>query len=97
MIFSEIDSYAVELSHEENMLIVDYQQFEDFKPAAHLIGIAAKFAGELSSIADNVVNSLQLNELMDKTVYDHIVCLEQTYSNGVLIQYYIKELAIDQD
>lgn len=56
---NEIDSYAVELSHEGNMLIVDYRQFKDIKPAALLIDIATKYAGELNCLANNVANSLQ--------------------------------------
>lgn len=54
----EIDSYAVELSHEGNMLVVDYRQFKDISPATHLVDIAAKYAGELGCLANNVANSL---------------------------------------
>lgn len=55
----EIDSYAVELAHEGNMLVVDYRQFKDIRPATHLVDIAAKYAGELGCLANNVANSLQ--------------------------------------
>lgn len=55
----EIDSYAVELSHEGNMLVADYSQFKDISPATHLVDITAKYAGELSCLANNVANSLQ--------------------------------------
>lgn len=55
----EIDSYAVELAHEGNMLVVDYRQFKDIKPATHLVDLAAKYAGELGCLANNVANSLQ--------------------------------------
>lgn len=62
-LIDEIDSYAVELVDEGNMLIVDYHQFNGIDKATHLIDTAAKYAGELSCLANNVANALQMSEL----------------------------------
>lgn len=61
-LIDEIDSYAVELADAGNMLLIDYHQFKDIHPATHLVDTAAKYAGELSCLANNVANSLQGSE-----------------------------------
>lgn len=58
-LIDEIDTYAVELTNEGNMLIADYSQFSDINPATHLTDTAVLYAAELSCLANNVANSLQ--------------------------------------
>ena len=59
-LIDEIDSYAVELADEGNMLIVDYHQFKGIDKATQLIDTVTKYAAELSCLANNVANSLQM-------------------------------------
>lgn len=62
-LIDEIDTYAVDLSHEGNMLVVDYRQFKDITPATKLIDTASKYAAELSCLANNVANALQVSDI----------------------------------
>lgn len=59
-LIDEIDSYAVELADEGNMLIVDYHQFKGIDKATRLIDTVTKYAAELSCLANNVANTLQM-------------------------------------
>lgn len=55
----ELHTYAVDLSHEGNLLIVGFRNLPDIDPATHLVDTLAKYAGELSCLANNVANLLQ--------------------------------------
>lgn len=58
-LIDEIDTYAVELTNEGNMLIADFTQFREIDPATKLTDTAVLYAAELSYLANNVANSLQ--------------------------------------
>lgn len=55
----ELHTYAVDLSHEGNLLIVGFRNLQDINPATHLVDTLARYAGELSCLANNVANLLQ--------------------------------------
>lgn len=69
-LIDEIDTYAVELTNESNMLITDYSQFRDINPATHLTDTAILYAAELSCLANNVANSLQGSDFFKNRALD---------------------------
>ena len=70
-LIDEIDSYAVELADEGNMLIVDYHQFKGIDKAAQLIDTVTKYAAELSCLTNNVANSLQMADFFKNRALDN--------------------------
>lgn len=59
----EIDTYAADISHEGNMLVVDNHQFKDITPATKLVDTACRYSSELSCLANNVANALQVSDI----------------------------------
>lgn len=85
-LIDEIDSYAVELADEGNMLIVDYHQFKGIDKATRLIDTVTKYAAELSCLANNVANALQMAELFkNKALENDTTSSTKEMKNALLI------------
>lgn len=85
-LIDEIDSYAVELADEGNMLIVDYHQFKGIDKATQLIDTVTKYAAELSCLANNVANTLQMAELFkNKALENDTASSTKEMKNALLI------------
>lgn len=86
-IIEEINSYSVDLSMESNMMIVDYHQFKDIKPAIDLVDVSLKYAGELSALANNVACALQGSDVFrNKALENEYLTQGEEMKNALILQ-----------
>lgn len=62
-IINEVNDDSVELTHEGNLILVDYKYFKELTKVSKLVDNATLYAGELSCLANNIANALQASEM----------------------------------